>query len=201
MSINRKVRLATEADCASILEIYASFIAKTVKTFEYEVPTLPEFSKRMANIQKKYPWLICEVNDAVVGYAYASQFNERAAYDWSVDFSIYIKSQYHREKIGKALYFALFELLKLQGYYSAYAGIALPNIKSESFHQSFGFKPIGVYHNVGYKLGDWRDVKWFELKIQDYSTSPKRPRDIGEIRNMLEFKQIIQQAEKILSEP
>jgi phosphinothricin acetyltransferase len=201
MSINRKIRLATEADVASILEIYRPFIAETVITFEYEVPTLTEFSKRMANIQKKYPWIVCEVNGAVVGYAYASQFNERAAYDWSIDFSIYIKSHYHRQKIGKALYFALFELLKLQGYCNAYAGIAMPNIKSESFHQSFGFKPIGVYHNVGYKFGDWRDVKWFELRIQDYSKSPLRPQIIDEINNTFEFKTIIQKAEQMISEP
>jgi len=201
MSTNKKIRLATEADVTSILEIYFPFIAETVITFEYEVPTLTEFSKRMANIQKKYPWIVCEVNGAVVGYAYASQFNERAAYDWSIDFSIYIKSQYHRQKIGKALYFTLCELLKLQGYYNAYAGIAMPNIKSESFHQSFGFMPIGVYHNVGYKFGDWRDVKWFELRIQDYSQPPLRPQIIDEINNTFEFKTIIQKAEQMISEP
>ncbi|MHC1762532.1 MAG: N-acetyltransferase family protein [Negativicutes bacterium] len=201
MSTNKKIRLATEADVTSILEIYLPFIAETVITFEYEVPTLTEFSKRMANIQKKYPWIVCEVNGAVVGYAYASQFNERAAYDWSIDFSIYIRSQYHRQKIGKALYFTLCELLKLQGYYNAYAGIAMPNIKSESFHQSFGFMPIGVYHNVGYKFGDWRDVKWFELRIQDYSQSPLRPQSIDEINNTFEFRTIIQKAEQMISEP
>lgn len=200
MATNKKVRLANEDDSASILEIYAPFITDTVITFEYEVPTVTEFGKRITNIQKKYPWLICEVNGSVVGYAYASQFNERAAYDWSVDFSIYIKHLYHRKNIGKALYFALFELLKLQGYYNAYAGVTLPNIKSESLHQSFGFKSIGVYQNVGYKFGNWHDVKWFELKIQDYSKSPITPKIMDEINNTPEFNTIIQKAEQMITD-
>lgn len=199
MSISKKVRLATEADSASILEIYAPFITDTVITFEYEVPTAAEFSKRIANIQKKYPWLICEVNDSIVGYAYASQFNERAAYDWSVDFSVYIKPEYHRKKIGKALYLALSQLLKLQGYYNAYAGVTLPNIKSESLHESLGFKPVGVYHNVGYKFGHWYDVKWFELKIQEHFKTPITPKTINEINSTPEFNLIIQNAEQIIA--
>jgi len=198
MVTNTKIRLATEADSASILEIYAPFITDTVITFEYEVPTVADFGKRITNIQKKYPWLICEVNDSVVGYAYASEYMQRKAYDWSVDFTIYIKPQYHRKKIGKALYFALFELLILQGYYNAYAGITLPNIKSESLHHSFGFKPIGVYQNVGYKFGNWHDVKWFQLKIQNYSNSPLTPKIIDEINNTPDFNAIIQKAEKMI---
>lgn len=200
MALNKVIRLATEDDSNSVLEIYAPFIKQTIITFELEVPTLSEFRKRMAVIQKKYPWVLCEFNNDVVGYAYASQFNVRAAYDWSVDFSIYIKPQFHGKKIGKALYFALFKLLKLQGYYNAYAGITLPNSKSESFHQSFGFMPIGVYQNVGYKFGGWHDVKWFEFKIQDYSKSPIKPTRIDEIYNSAEFNKIIHQAEQMITE-
>jgi len=200
MLINKKIRLATEADSTSILEIYTPFIKDTVITFEYEVPTASEFSKRMANIQKKYPWLVCEVNDSMVGYAYASQFSERAAYDWSVDFSIYIKPEYHKKKIGKALYTALFQLLRLQGYCNAYAGIALPNTKSVSLHESFGFKPVGVYHNVGYKFGNWHDVKWFELKIQEHPKIPLAPKTINEINNTPGFNTILQKVEQMIED-
>jgi L-amino acid N-acyltransferase YncA len=198
MEIDKKIRLATEADCAAILEIYAPFITDTFITFEYEVPTVTEFCKRITNIQRKYPYLICEINGSIVGYAYASQYKERAAYDWSADFSIYINPKYHGRRIGKALYFALFELLTLQGYYNIYAGIALPNIKSESLHQAFGFKPIGVYHNVGYKFGSWHDVKWFELKIQDHSQTPIKPKNINEVINTPEFNTIIEKAEHMI---
>lgn len=200
MLINKKIRLATEADSTSILEIYAPFIKDTVITFEYEVPTLSEFSKRMADIQKKYPWLVCEVNDSIVGYAYASQFNERAAYDWSVDFSIYIKPEYHKKNIGKALYTALSQLLRLQGYCNAYAGVTLPNIKSESLHESFGFKPVGVYHNAGYKFGNWCDVKWFELKIQEYFKTPITPKTINEISNTAGLNSILHKAEQMIAD-
>lgn len=90
MLTNKKVRLATEGDSPSILEIYAPFILKTVITFEYEVPTIVKFTERIRNIQKKYPWLVCEIDGQIVGYAYASQYSGRSAYDWSVDFSVYI---------------------------------------------------------------------------------------------------------------
>ena len=200
MTENKAIRLATETDCAAILAIYAPFITETIITFENAVPTLAEFGGRMTNIQKKYPWLIVEQDHTLAGYAYASQFSERAAYDWSVDFSIYIKPQYQGKKLGKALYFALAELLKLQGYYNAYAAITLPNMKSESLHQGFGFKPIGAFHKVGYKLGKWRDVKWFELKLQDYSQAPVRPKAIDEIKHMAEFAEIIRQAEQLIAD-
>ncbi len=200
MLMNKKIRLAAEADSTSILEIYAPFIEDTVITFEYEVPTLSEFSKRMANIQKKYPWLVCEVNDSIIGYAYASQFNERAAYAWSVDFSVYIKPEYHNKKIGKALYTALSQLLRLQGYCNAYTGVTLPNIKSEGLHESFGFKPVGVYHNVGYKFGNWYDVKWFELEIQEHFKIPVTPKAINEINNTPGFYTILQKAEQMIAD-
>jgi L-amino acid N-acyltransferase YncA len=194
-----KIRLATEDDFASILQIYAPFITDTVITFECQVPTEEEFSRRITNIQKKYPWLVCEIHNNIVGYAYASSFNEREAYDWSADFSVYINPQYHRKNIGKALYFSLIELLKLQGYCNIYAGVALPNIKSESLHESFRFKTIGLYHNVGYKLDNWHDVKWYGLKIKEHSQSPVKPKSINEINNTNEFKTIIEKAELMIN--
>lgn len=198
MTISKKIRLATEADSTSILEIYTPFITDTVITFEYEVPTITAFSERIANIQKKYPWLVCEIDGKIVGYAYASQFAERAAFAWSVDFSIYINPKYHKRKIGKALYFSLFELLKLQGYYNVYAKITSPNIKSESLHKSLGFKPVGIYKNVAFKLGNWQDLICYELKLMDYPNTPKNTKTIDEINNTPEFDKIIETAEKII---
>lgn len=195
---NWKIRLATEDDSGSILQIYTPYIVNTAITFECKVPTMIEFKERMANIQRIYPWLVCEINNHIAGYAYASRYKERESYKWSVDFSVYIIPEYHRRNIGKALYFALFELLKLQGFYNAYAGITLPNVKSESLNESFGFKAIGVYHNVGYKLGSWHDVKWYELKIQEHIKPPVEPKSIDEISNTNEFKIIIGKAEQTI---
>lgn len=195
---NIKIRLATQDDSGSILHIYAPYIENTAITFEYNVPTLTEFKERMANIQRMYPWLVCEINGHIAGYAYASRFKERESYKWSVDFSVYIDPEYHRRNIGKALYSALFELLKLQGFYNATAAVTMNNVKSESLHESFGFKTAGIYHNVGYKLGSWHDVKFYELKIREHDNSPAEPRPITEIINTDEFKDIVCKAEQMI---
>jgi len=196
--VNRSIRLATESDSNAILHIYTPFITNTSITFECQVPTIEEFRDRMTEIQGKYPWLVCEINNDVVGYAYASPFSEREAYNWSVDFSVYVSPQHHGKNIGKALYFALFELLKLQGYYNAYAIVTLPNTKSECLHKSFGFKEIGICKNVGYKLGNWHDTKWYGLKINEYTQAPAKPKSIDEICGMDEYKTIIDKAEQMI---
>lgn len=127
--MSNKVRLAVIEDSEKILNIYKPFITNTIITFEYDVPSLEEFEDRMKNVQSRYPWFVCEIDDKFVGYAYASKFNERMAYDWSVDFSIYISPEYQGRKIGKGLYHALLKTLKLQGFCNAYALITSPNIK------------------------------------------------------------------------
>lgn len=192
MNLDKKIRLATVTDAEALMEIYAPFVRDTVVSFEYNVPTVSEFSDRIVNTLEKLPWLICEINGDTTGYAYAGEHRKRAAYQWSVDFSVYVKPQYHRSGIATALYTCLYELLKLQGYYNAYAGVALPNIKSEGFHEAFGFSPIGIYHHVGYKLGGWHDVKWFELAITEPSIVPVNPKTISEIKDTHEFDAIIE---------
>jgi len=198
MPVSKKIRLATEEDGASLLEIYSGFITDTAITFEVEVPSVSEFRKRISNILEKFPWLVCEIDGETVGYAYASKHRERAAYQWAVDLSIYIKPEYHRKHIATALYTALMELLKMQGFYNAYAGVTLPNVKSERFHEFFGFKPVGVYHKVGYKLGEWRDVKWFELELADHSGIPAPTKSIDEIKGSERFRNILENATRII---
>jgi phosphinothricin acetyltransferase len=197
---DKNIRLATVADGEAILAIYAPFIRETVFTFEYEVPSVLEFRDRIADIIKQYPWLVCEINGKIVGYAYASKFSERRAYDWSADASIYIHPDFHRQKIASALYYALFEILKLQGYYNVYVGITSANIISDRFHESFGFKPVGTYRHVGFKLGKWYDVKWAGLTLIEPSGSPQEPKTIHTIKNTLEYQDIISKALHIIKE-
>ena len=199
MSISKIIRLATEDDCVSLLEVYEEFISNTAVTFEVEVPSVSEFGKRITKVLEKHPWLVCEINREIVGYAYASKHRERAAYQWSVDVTVYINPKYHRMHIATALYTTLIGLLKEQGYYSAYAGVALPNIKSEGFHEYFGFKSVEVFHNVGYKFDEWRDVKWFELTILEHTKNPTVPKTINEIKDTQEFKDIINNAIQIIN--
>jgi L-amino acid N-acyltransferase YncA len=192
------IRIATVQDSARMLEIYGPFVLTTAVSFEYTVPEEAEFAKRINTVLEKLPWLVCEIHGEIVGYAYASMHKARAAYQWSVDTSIYIDPKYHGKHIGTALYTALFELLKIQGYFNAYAGITLPNAKSESLHASFGFVPIGVFHHVGYKLGTWHDVKRFELALANLPEEPARPKLIGEIKGTEEYKKIIENAAGII---
>ena len=187
-----------ENDSVSLLNIYGEFIRNTAVTFETAVPSVLEFSKRISDIVESSPWLVCEIDGEIIGYAYASKHRERAAYRWSVDVTVYINPQYHRKHIATALYTALIELLKLQGYYCAYAGVSLPNLKSEEFHKSFGFNPVGVFHNVGYKFDEWRDVKWFELALSDYSKNPFNPKTINEMIDTKEYENIINNAINII---
>ena len=198
MSVGNRIRLAVENDSESLLNIYSEFIRNTSVTFETVVPSVLEFNKRVRGVIENFPWLVCEINGENVGYAYASKHRERAAYQWSVDVTIYINPQYHRKHIATALYTALIEILKIQGYYSAYAGVSLPNLKSEGFHESFGFKSVGVFHNVGYKFDEWRDVKWYELTISEYPKNPAKTITINEIKDTEEFLNIINKAIQII---
>lgn len=167
------IRPVTPADAADILRIYTPYITGTAITFETEVPTLEAFSARIEGIRHKYPYFVCEADGVVAGYAYASKHRERAAYQYSIDVSIYVDAGYQSKGIGKTLYRHLFNALQSYPFYTAYASITLPNEKSVGLHRSFGFHEVGVYHNVGYKMGKWLDVIWLEKPLREYDTPAK----------------------------
>lgn len=170
-----KIRLANKKDAASILKIYAPYIENTSFTFETEVPSLIDFQKRINNYQVNWPWLVCEYEGIVAGYAYGSKYRERTGYQWCVETSIYIHDDFQKSGIGKALYEALLEILKKQGYRNVYAVINLPNDKSVKFHESCGFVFFAMYPNVGYKLGKWKNVGWWQKNINEYDPGPGTP--------------------------
>jgi L-amino acid N-acyltransferase YncA len=153
-------------DAPAIAAIYGAFVRDTVISFETTPPTPDEFAARIERIQKTHPWLIAEDTDGrVVGFAYGCPHHDRAAYRWAANVSIYIDPASHRRGIGKALYAALFDMLRAQGLLIACAGITLPNDASVAIHESFGFVPVGVYRQIGYKFGAWRDVGWWQLEL------------------------------------
>ena len=168
-------RLAEEHDAKDILAIYAPIVSNTAISFEVEPPTEDEMRQRIRNTRAHLPWLVCENRDAILGYVYASKHRARAAYQWSVDVSVYVHPSAHRAGIGRALYSSLFRLLTLQGFRNAYAGITLPNPASVGLHESLHFQPVGVYRAVGYKLGAWHDVGWWQLSLQDHTIPPDPP--------------------------
>ncbi|HEX9995794.1 MAG TPA: arsinothricin resistance N-acetyltransferase ArsN1 family B [Abditibacterium sp.] len=177
---NSQIRLANAIDAAAIESIYAPFVGDTPISFELEPPSVEEMQKRIEKTLRQFPWLVCEIGDEIAGYAYAGSHSERAAYLWSVNVSVYIHPSYHRCGIGKALYASLFQILRLQGFYNAYAGVTLPNPASVGLHEALGFQPVGVYEGVGYKIGVWHSVGWWQLLLQDRSPIPVAPLSLDE---------------------
>jgi len=169
------IRLATSNDSPALARIYRPAVVERPTSFELEPPDAAEMARRVEKIARHLPWLVYERDGSVIGYAYASQHRERAAYQWSVDVSAYVSAEVHRGGIGRALYTALFEILVTQGFRNAYAGITLPNSASEGFHHAMGFTDVGVYHHVGYKLGRWHDVLWLERALQPVVDNPPLP--------------------------
>lgn len=172
MEHGARIRPITPADHQAVLDIYAPYIRQSPISFEYEVPSLNEFSRRIGEVTTVYPWLVAEVNGRLVGYAYAGRHRSRQAYDWSAEASVYLDPEFQRRGIAQRLYQTLFGILRLQGVVNLYAGITIPNRASESFHASMGFTDVGVYRNVGYKAGSWHDVKWMVLFLRDHPGNP-----------------------------
>jgi L-amino acid N-acyltransferase YncA len=169
------IRVACPEDAEAILAIYTPIVRETAISFEVEPPTYVEMHERIATTLRRLPWLVCERQGEVLGYVYASPHRARAAYQWSVDVSVYIQAKARRTGMGRALYHALFQLLSLQGFYQCFAGITLPNPASVGLHEALGFQPVGVYQAVGYKLGGWHDVGWWQRALQPRPSLPTPP--------------------------
>ena len=169
------IRVAIKDDAAGMLEIYAPFILNSGITQETEVPSVHDFQKRVISNLEERPWLVCEINNEIAGYAYAGKHRDRKGYQWCTEPSVYILEKYHGFGIANALYAALFDILKLQGYVNAYAVITLPNDRSIAFHKKFGFEYLTTYNKIGYKLGQWHDVGWMQYEVNPHKEDPADP--------------------------
>lgn len=183
------IRFIAPSDIQSILNIYGYYIESTAITFETEVPTRSNFSRRVKEISKFYPWLVFDEHNEIKGYAYASPHRQREAYQWSVDVTVYLTNNSQGKGIGTLLYRKLFQILIQQGFYNAYAGIALPNEKSVGLHEKLGFSKVAEYNRVGYKLDKWWNVGWWELNLQSKHNSPTPPRSI-EVLNLGDYNRL-----------
>ncbi|PAX55211.1 arsinothricin resistance N-acetyltransferase ArsN1 family B [Brunnivagina elsteri] len=192
------IRLATPEDAPQIQAIYAPFCEHSPATFETQAPTIEEMTQRITKLLQKYPWLVYEYGGDVLGYVYAAPHHERTAYQWSVNVSVYIHEKARRQGIGYALYTSLFELLKIQGFYNAYAGITQPNQASMKLHESMNFQHAATYKNVGYKCGAWHDVIWLGLTLQQPILNPQPPISIQEFPGTKGFTKALETGLKFL---
>jgi L-amino acid N-acyltransferase YncA len=185
------LRAAERRDAGDIAAMYALIVRETAISFETDPPSPATMATRIENTLKLYPWLVAVHADKVFGYAYAGEHRQRAAYRWSVDVTVYVAASARGRGIGRKLYGALIRILRAQGFRSAFGGITLPNDASIGLHEAAGFQALGIYKNVGFKLGEWRDVGWWRLALTENSDPPAEPVPFAEFRLTPEFAAIL----------
>lgn len=179
-----KIREATEEDASGVAAIYQPWVERTAVSFEVEAPSSGEMALRISALGARAPWLVCDGSEGLLGYAYGSRHRDRAAYQWCVDSAVYVRADLHRRGVGRALYTSLFALLRLQGFCAVHGGITRPNAASEGLHHALGFRLVGVYPAVGFKLGAWHDVGWWQLRLGDLPDDPHPPLAVAEARRL-----------------
>ena len=167
-----QIRVAEEKDAATLLEIYSYYVEKTAITFEYETPSIEEFTHRIHDIKAKYPYIVAEENGEILGYAYGSAFHPRAAYGWCAEMSIYVRHDRRGSGAGGRLYRALESLLAEMGILNLNACIAFPpeedaflTLDSVRFHEKMGYRMAGHFHACGRKFDRWYDMVWMEKHL------------------------------------
>ena len=160
------IRIATEADVPAILSVYAPYILTSTATFEYEVPSEAEFLRRFQTITSRFPWLVWEEDGEILGYAYASAPYERAAFAWCAEPSVYLRPQARGRGIAAALYTALEDILRIQGYQVLYALITAENEASLRFHEKQGYVRSVCFDSCGFKFGRWLGLIWMEKRLK-----------------------------------
>ena len=187
-----RIEIATPADAAALLDIYAHYVRNTAITFEYEVPSLEEFAQRIRKTLAEYPYLVAKRGEEILGYAYAGAFHPRAAYHWAAELAIYVKNGCQKMGIGKRLYAALEEILKAQGILNLEACIAYPEAEDEyltknsaEYHRHLGYRLVGQFHQCGYKFGKWYHMVWMEKIIGEHLENQPPVRPFPEIKDSL----------------
>ena len=160
------IRIATEADVPEILSIYAPYVEHTTVSFEYTVPTREAFLERFRTVTAQYPWLVWEEEGQILGYAYAAPPYARAGYSWCAEPSVYLRPEARRKGIGKALYAALEELLRCQGYQLLYALVTSENGDSLRFHEALGYTARAQFPDCAFKFGRSLGVTWLEKRLK-----------------------------------
>ncbi len=172
--LHPQLRLATPADGAVVAAVYAPFVTDSVVSFEAEPPSGAEMAARIERVVARTPWLVAEVDGVVRAYAYGSRHRERAAYDWTVETTVYVDRAFTGRGLGRATMEALLRILRLQCAHLAVAGITLPNPGSVGLHLALGYRHVGAFEAIGYKSGAWHGVDWYALELGPRPDPPAR---------------------------
>ncbi|MGT2711326.1 GNAT family N-acetyltransferase [Streptococcus oriscaviae] len=159
------IRSAQPSDARELVAIYAPYVEETAISFEIQVPTVPEFEGRIERTLEKFPYLVAVEGNEILGYAYASTYYARAAYDWTVELFVYLRQDARGKGIGQQLYARLEEKLLARGFKNFLACIALPNPASIAFHEKMGYEQVAYFRKVGYKFGSWHDIVWMQKSL------------------------------------
>ena len=169
-----EIRAGRGSDAAACLDIYRPLVESTAVSFELEAPDVEAMRERLVGVLDTHPWLVAEVDGEVEGYAYAGVFRGRPAYRWTCETTVYVRERSRGRGIGRALYVPLLACLDLQGFRAQVAVVTLPNPSSVALHRSLGYRSVGVFRGVGWKLGRWHDTEWLERRLHDGPPGPLR---------------------------
>lgn len=186
------IRLARPDDAAQVHAIYAPIVETTAISFEWAVPTVAEMERRIRAILETRPWLVEERAGEVLGYVYASTFRDRAAYQWGTEVTVYVREDLRGRGLGRHLYGALFDVLRLMGYVTAVAGATLPNPATERLHLALGFKEFGRYPAAGFKFDRWYDVVFWYLRLRPLPDRPHNLRVLAEVAGTPEWNDVLE---------
>ena len=173
------IRTVSPDDAAELLSIYAPYVEKTAISFEYEVPRVEEFQKRIEKTLENYPYLAAECGGRILGYVYAGPFIGRAAYGWSAEVSIYLREDCRKKGLGRRLYEALEAVSGAQNILNLNACIGCPRTEdihltnnSMQFHEHMGYRLVGRFQESGYKFNTWYDMVWMEKILGEHVEKP-----------------------------
>lgn len=169
------IRFATKNDLPAIGAIYTPYVLNTAYSFEYEPPTLEEFTRRYQAYTAQFPWLVWEEDGKLLGYAYGSPHHTRAAYRWCAEVSCYLHPEHRGKGIGSRLYAALENILTRQGYRSIYAAVTSENTASVAFHQRLGYTQEAFFPECGYKFGRWHGIIWLKKQLNSVENPSNFP--------------------------
>jgi phosphinothricin acetyltransferase len=159
------IRDVLPRDAAALCAIYNHHVAHTIVTFEETLVGVEEMARRILEVTRRWPWLVWDDGASIAGYAYATEWKSRSAYRFSVESTVYVAEGSVRQGIGTRLYSRLIEQLRERDVHCVIGGISLPNAPSVALHESLGFEKVGVFEAVGFKLGRWVDVGYWQILL------------------------------------